>query len=43
VLEAFDHYMGLKDTWFAVRYPDCIGRWMAYFSMEFGFHESLPI
>jgi glycogen phosphorylase len=43
VLEAFDRYMGQKETRFALKYPDCVDRWTAYFSMEFGIHESLPI
>jgi len=43
VLEAFDHYMNQKDTRFATVYPDCLDKKVVYFSMEFGFHESLPI
>jgi starch phosphorylase len=43
VIEAFDHYINMKDTWFAVHYPDLTDRTIVYFSMEFGIHESLPI
>ncbi len=45
VLAQFDEYMGTKDTWFARSYPDHIrdGMQIAYFSAEFGLHESLPI
>jgi len=42
VIEAFDHYMEKKDTWFAKYYPDHTGKKIAYFSMEFGIHECLP-
>jgi glycogen phosphorylase len=31
------------DTWFATTYPDLRGRPIAYFSAEYGFHNSLPI
>ena len=45
VLAQFDEYMGTKDTWFARSYPDHLrdGMQIAYFSAEFGLHESLPI
>jgi starch phosphorylase len=43
VMVSFDHYMSSPDTWFAQTYPDLTGKTIAYFSMEFGLHESLPI
>ncbi|MDQ4075976.1 MAG: alpha-glucan family phosphorylase, partial [Chloroflexota bacterium] len=45
VMAAFDQYMAREDTWFERAYPEhyqdamCV----AYFSAEFGLHESLPI
>jgi len=43
VLESFDRYIGEKQTWFARTYPDVKNEMIAYFSAEFGLHESLPI
>lgn len=43
VMEAFDAYMNADDTWFARNYPDDVDKPIAYFSAEFGLHESLPI
>ncbi|HEX5692519.1 MAG TPA: alpha-glucan family phosphorylase, partial [Roseiflexaceae bacterium] len=43
VLSAFDSYMGASNTWFAQTYPDTRTETIAYFSAEFGLHESLPI
>lgn len=43
VLAAFDRYMSTSDTWFARTYPAARGETIAYFSAEFGLHESLPI
>lgn len=43
VYEAFQHYITLKKTWFAEMHGDFGGRKIAYFSAEFGLHESLPI
>lgn len=43
VLGAFDAYMGEKSTWFTRHYPDMQNETIAYFSAEFGLHESLPI
>ncbi len=40
-LEDFDAYMTARDTWYRRQGSPC-GR-VAYFSMEFGFTESLPI
>ncbi len=42
VLEGFDAYMRRKDTWFKANLPDFKGS-IAYFSMEYGFHESFQI
>ena len=35
--------MKAEDTWFKRTYPDLTGKTMAYFSFEFGLHESLPV
>ncbi len=43
VLADFDAYMGRKDTWFQTTYPQRNKTLIAYFSAEFGLHESLPI
>ncbi len=42
VLESFDAYMSATDTW-AHRHAANLKAPVAYFSAEFGFHESLPI
>ncbi|HRX83686.1 MAG TPA: alpha-glucan family phosphorylase [Phycisphaerae bacterium] len=42
VLEALDDYLGEK-TWFASKYGELADSRIAYFSMEFGLHECLPI
>ncbi|MFI5272936.1 MAG: alpha-glucan family phosphorylase [Ktedonobacterales bacterium] len=43
VLAAFDAYMHPESTWFSRTYPGDAGKTIAYFSAEFGLHESLPI
>jgi len=43
ILSEFDAYCTRKDTWFATTYPELRNRPIAYFSMEFGLHETLPI
>jgi starch phosphorylase len=43
VMAAFDHYMRAADTWFTQTYPNAKNETIAYFSAEFGLHESLPI
>jgi starch phosphorylase len=43
VLADLDRYIGAKDTWFARTYPNAQSETIAYFSAEFGLHESLPI
>jgi starch phosphorylase len=42
VEEAFDHYLS-SSTWFKDTYGDGEPRQVAYFSAEFGIHESIPI
>src|SRR5713226_7352307 len=43
VLLAFDTYMSAADTWFARQHPEMAQSLIAYFSAEFGLHQSLPI
>jgi starch phosphorylase len=43
VMARFDQYMAGENTWFALTFPDHKDDAIAYFSMEFGLHESLPI
>ncbi|MEI6044873.1 MAG: DUF3417 domain-containing protein [Chloroflexota bacterium] len=44
VLEDFDHYMHPDTpTWFKQTYPELLDKPIAYFSLEFGLHEALPI
>jgi glycogen phosphorylase len=43
ILRAFDRYMKSDDTWFTTMHPELRHRPIAYFSMEFGLHETLPI
>lgn len=42
VFKDFDAYLARKDTWFAKNRPKSKDQ-IAYFSMEFGLHETLPI
>jgi glycogen phosphorylase len=42
VMAAFDAYLSDKQTWFKRTYPTQTAS-IAYFSAEFGIHESLPI
>ena len=39
----FDAYLNRKDTWFTTTYPKLLEKQIAYFSFEFGLHESLPV
>jgi len=39
----FDAYLTRTDTWCAQNHPGCNDQAIAYFSMEFGLHEILPI
>jgi len=43
ILADFDAYMQRNDTWFQQTYPQHANKSIAYFSAEFGLHESLPI
>ncbi len=43
VLRDFDAYLAEPNTWAATEAAALRGRPVAYFSAEFGFHESLPI
>lgn len=43
VMREFDTYMAAEDTWYDRQYPDGQDEVIAYFSTEFGLHESLPI
>jgi starch phosphorylase len=43
VLKSLDTYVRAKKTWFTQHFPDAKGTQIAYFSAEFGLHESLPI
>ncbi len=43
VFKQFDAYMNQTDTWFATNYPALTDKTIAYFSFEFGLHESLPV
>lgn len=43
VLASFSAYMRAEGTWFEATYPYASDRSIAYFSAEFGIHESLPI
>ena len=42
MMAKFDAYMSGKDTWFAGNYPQLKENQTAYFSFEFGLHESMP-
>jgi starch phosphorylase len=44
VIQAFDEYMAdVKQTWYIDSHPERIHQPIAYFSTEFGLHETLPI
>ncbi|HEX8982115.1 MAG TPA: alpha-glucan family phosphorylase [Ktedonobacterales bacterium] len=43
VMAEFDAYMRPTTTWFSTEFPNRSDAIMAYFSAEFGLHESLPI
>jgi starch phosphorylase len=42
-LRCFEEYIAPVETWFSRTYPDLGDQLIAYFSMEFGLHETLPI
>lgn len=41
--KAFDQYMKTDKTWCLLHHPECKNHPIAYFSTEFGLHETLPI
>jgi starch phosphorylase len=43
VFADFDHYLSDKKTWAMNAHPEFAQRPVAYFSMEYGLHETLPI
>ncbi|MEP7274609.1 MAG: alpha-glucan family phosphorylase, partial [Acidobacteriota bacterium] len=43
VMMAFDRGVSARDSWFAREYPRLASHTVAYFSAEFGLHNSLPI
>ncbi|MFN7036448.1 MAG: alpha-glucan family phosphorylase, partial [Bellilinea sp.] len=43
VMKKFDHYLNGEETWFQQQYPNLLNQQIAYFSFEFGLHESLPV
>lgn len=43
VMSIFDTYMGASDTWFAANHANSLHGPIAYFSMEYAIHNSLPI
>ncbi len=43
VFRAYDRYLAAEQTWFKEAYPGLAEKTIAYFSMEFGLHECLPI
>lgn len=43
VMAKFDQYLQSESAWFGAAYPEQSGRLAAYFSFEFGLHESLPV
>src|SRR5947208_622118 len=43
VLRSFESYLKEKNTWAAQQVPSLLQNPVAYFTAEFGFHETLPI
>ena len=43
VLRSFESYLKEKNTWAAKQVPSLLQNPVAYFTAEFGFHETLPI
>jgi starch phosphorylase len=43
VMSDFDAEMTTPNTWFATNYPSLLGSPVAFFSMEYAIHNSLPI
>lgn len=42
-MEKYEAYRNDQKTWFKQNHPNYVGKTVAYFSAEFGLHESLPI
>jgi starch phosphorylase len=43
IIRSFDDYMKTKTSWYTNTYPQYLNRPIAYFSTEFGLHETMPI
>ncbi len=43
IFRMYDQYMRAEETWFLREHPNHINNPIAYFSTEFGLHETLPI
>ncbi len=43
IMREFDAYMQKEDTWFHDTYPELTDEQIAYFSFEYGLHESLMV
>ncbi|MDY6835182.1 MAG: alpha-glucan family phosphorylase [Chloroflexota bacterium] len=43
IVAFLDGYMSSRETWYRLTYPEILPGPVAYFSMEFAFHNSLPI
>jgi glycogen phosphorylase len=43
IMAKFDEYMHAEQTWYNTTYPQLSKEQVAYFSFEFGLHESLPV
>ena len=43
VIELFNNYLNDNQTWYKTNHADKKNELVAYFSMEFGIHESLPV
>jgi glycogen phosphorylase len=41
VMESFEHYLGNTGTWYKRENPDLLNRPIAYFSTEYGLHETI--
>ena len=41
-LKALEAYLQEENTWFKTTYPKLVDKQIAYFSFEFGLHESMP-
>jgi len=43
IIQQFDAYMRTPKTWYSETYPDLARKHIAYFSFEYGLHESLMV